>query len=798
MTTRERLERLAASSTLNGIDFVEVASADQRTLRVHFVNSVPLAGSITAASITGGETIRTVEVLEPVDAPAAWSSDADGNQVLTLTVEAPGDFSWYSLTLTSAKLDRFFGSVRFSFKATCPSDLDCKPPDPFCPVDDDPLPPIDYLAKDFRSFVTALSDFSSLRYPEWQERSEADFGVMFMEALSALGDDLSYVQDRVYAEHSLETATQRRSIVRHARLVDYEPRPWTSARTLLRFTVSAGPVPAGIVVAAQAPDGSAVEFETGTGLDDTTSYPVDSRWNALVPYWWDDEYRCLPRGSTEMWVEGHGIGLFEGQQVLVETEPVTPGDEPLRQVVRLASSKPGLGDHAVEAEDPLFPTSGSPTKVTRIRWSPSDALTADHDLTKTVVAGNLVPATQGRRFVQSFAIEQAPVTAPGTPLAVARTGPRAGDADAAPPVYLVTLTPGPLAWLAPEDDPGAAPVPEIAVQEVLPPPASDTLRWSWRRRLLDAEPFENAYTLDRARFVPVARGPDGVTYDYDSDDGDTIRFGDGVFGEVPDEGAAFTATFRTTLGAAGNVAAGTITRIDPASGLPASAVTNPFPATGGADPEPDRQVRRLAPQAFRAVQYRAVRPPDYDAAARTLPWVSNAGTVFRWTGSWLTVFTTADAKGGLGVPVREHADLLRLLNRYRLAGYEVYSPDPLYLSIDVRVRVCARSDVFAGDVKEELIDLLKPLRRDGTAGFFDPDSFTFGTPLERSALEAAIQRSYGVAGVVSIRYRRRGFMSDFTDMPNVVSVRNGQIVRTLADPNRPEAGSVRVDVEGGK
>ena len=53
---------------------------------------------------------------------------------------------------------------------------------------------------------------------------------MFMELLAAVGDDLSYLQDRIAAEATLATATQRRSVVRHARLVDYEPRPATSAR----------------------------------------------------------------------------------------------------------------------------------------------------------------------------------------------------------------------------------------------------------------------------------------------------------------------------------------------------------------------------------------------------------------------------------------------------------------------------------------------------------------------------------------------------------------------------------------
>ena len=133
-----------------------------------------------------------------------------------------------------------YASSRFSFKANCPSDFDCAPPALVCPPDDTVPPPIDYLAKDFQSFRSALMDFSALRYPAWVERSEADFGMMFAEALSAVADDLSYLQDRVAAEATLETATQRRSLTSLARLVDYEPRPATSATTLLQLDV-AGP-----------------------------------------------------------------------------------------------------------------------------------------------------------------------------------------------------------------------------------------------------------------------------------------------------------------------------------------------------------------------------------------------------------------------------------------------------------------------------------------------------------------------------------------------------------------------------
>jgi hypothetical protein len=191
--SKDRREKLLTSTSLNGIDFVEIASQVETTLRVHFLNAVALQSDISQATITGGEVIRSVAV-RPIDDATAWSTDIDGRPLLTLRVDAPGDFSFYTLDLVSKsqRLDTFFDHALFSFKALCPSDLDCATVSPSCPSLAGEVPPIDYLAKDFLSFRRALSDFSALRYPEWAERSEADFGVMFMEALCSVADDLSY------------------------------------------------------------------------------------------------------------------------------------------------------------------------------------------------------------------------------------------------------------------------------------------------------------------------------------------------------------------------------------------------------------------------------------------------------------------------------------------------------------------------------------------------------------------------------------------------------------------------------
>jgi hypothetical protein len=790
---KDRLALLEASTTLNGIDFVEIAAPDQKTLRVHFVNSVALASTVTAASITGGETLATITV-NPINNATDWSTDGNGRPLLKLSVPVAGDFSFYTLSLTSPVLDRFFASAQFSFKALCPSDLDCAPAPVSCPALPDNLPPIDYLAKDFKSFRKALSDFSALRYPNWQERSEADFGVMFLEALSALADDLSYTQDRVAAEASLDTATQRRSLVRLARLVDYEPRPAVAASVTLQFDVATpGEIPSGLLVSAQLPDGSFIYFETGTGLVDSntgqlnqTNYPANNLWNrspGILPYWWDDSQRCLLAGATEMWVQKHGLNFSIGQPLLIDTPGATSADPHVLEVVTIARFD--------EQQDPLF-GSPPPAPVTHIVFSAPAQF--DHDLTQTTLAGNLVPATQGRRVTENFAIDTPPLSNPNMAVAAVRTGPN--DTPDDPSLqYLYTLSNYPLVFLA-QSDPAAGALPEILLNQTAP----TSELWRWRGNLIDAPEFEDSYTIDPASYVPTA--VDFVSApirDYDGDNGNSIRFGDGAFGGIPDTGDVFQVTYRAGGGAIGNVAAGTITRVEPGAPAWITGVTNPFPAAGGADQETNQQIQRRAPQAFRAVQYRAVRPEDYVGAAETLPWVLRAGTAFRWTGSWLTVFTTVDPRGSEIIPVPNRVALIDLLNRYRMAGYESYAPPPRYIALDLFIYVCAQPGAFRGDVEAAILKALSSLSYpDGTIGFFYTDRFTFGTPLERSALEAAIQAVPGVGGVTSILYRQRGVTPVAIEMGDTVAVASDQVLRVDNDPSRPERGSLHVEVDGGK
>jgi hypothetical protein len=805
--TRDRRQLLLApGADLNGIDYVDAGPAPT-WLFVHFLNTVTVRGTLSGSrpvTITGGELVTSIEV-NPIDEATAWSADSQGRPVLALTVTAPGDPSTYRLAISSTKLDPFLGQAPFTFKAAGPAETDCAAPAPSCPEPGKEQVPIDYLAKDFASFRQALSEFSTQRYPAWVERSEADLGVMLMEALAAMADELSYYQDRVLAESTLATATQRLSVVRHARLVDYEPTPATVATAVLQLDVSppaSAPPATGwtidtrvpLLVSALGADGTALNFEIedpAAGLAGAVSSAppawatVDTRWNraSLRPYYWDDSQRCLRAGSTDLYVTGHGLGLYSGQQLLLDTHAADTADVPIRELVTVSATE--------EISDPLI-GDPPPTPLTHVFLMAPTA--GDHDLASTEVAGNIVPAVQGLRHSDKFAIPDPAALPPGP--VVVRVAANWTPQDPRPE-YGYCLTSGPLAWLATNRQDASPPaLPEMVLGEVRADGC--TSPWPFQHWLLDAGPADQVFTLTPEQYSPVLTSNGTTWFDYDGDGGTTIRFGDGTFGMTPLPGTVFSVIYRVGGGSAGNVPAGAIANVAPgqAQGSMISSCTNPFPATGGTDAETIAQIRSRAPQKFSAQPLRAVRACDYQAVAQSLPWVRQAAASFRWTGSWLTVLTRADPAGTEEPTIAELRSLTDLLDEERLAGYESYVLSPGYVTVDLKITVRARPGYFENTVAAAVLARLQPGTLPGGAvGFFDHSLWSFGEPLESSALLAAIQSCAGVGGVDQVQYRRRGARLDWGPLPSRVMVGPGEILRADNDPSRPEAGSLQVRVE---
>nr|HRC76642.1 putative baseplate assembly protein [Kouleothrix sp.] len=100
-------------------------------------------------------------------------------------------------------------------------------------------PHIDYLARDFAGFRQLLLDHLSVTVPGWQERAAADQGNALIDLLAYAADYLAYYQDAVATEMYLGTARLRRSVRRHAQLLDYHLHEGCNARLWARVRVSA-------------------------------------------------------------------------------------------------------------------------------------------------------------------------------------------------------------------------------------------------------------------------------------------------------------------------------------------------------------------------------------------------------------------------------------------------------------------------------------------------------------------------------------------------------------------------------
>jgi hypothetical protein len=807
MAVPDRLESLLAQNRVTGIDFVYVYP-NQTQLDVYFLMDpaavVPsLVGSVALSAIkiyspSGGEWIANVPVTG-----IAWAI-VDGRHVMRLTTSVSGDFSWYRLHIDDPRIDSFYNDVRFTFKANCPSQLDCAAPKHECPPGDVVDYPVDYTARDFWSFRQALLDFATARYPDWVDRLEADFGVMFTEVLSALGDEFAYGQDRIGREPYLELASQRRSVRRLARLVDYTMGDGLAASTWIDVQVAGGAQVILAGTAVSSPGGAAV-FEIGRGLAESFALPpagpkkynVDTARNSFAPHLWDEHDLCLEYGSTDLYLEGkHAADIplddtppntAPGKWMLLGTNPLDPAIPARSWMIRVIS--------VTDTKDLVFNTD-----ITHIQWEPAQATPFELDLTVLQVHGNLLPATAGKQNVVRFEIGPSSDDS-DHPSAIERTGPNASVA------HLFSL-PGsdqqPLAYLGPAA--GSA-EPELRMVEVtkvgpnwIPLPNRE---WTWTPAFLgvnSAQPEDRVFALDDGTWQRIAgyrrpTAPDFIHRDYATNDGKTIRFGNGEFGALPVDTTIFQVTFRLANGTRDNVTPGTLTKMP--LGFVTSA-TNPLPAVNGANEESLNRVRQLAPEAFRAVTFRAVRPEDYAAAAELLPWVQKAGAAFLWTGSWITAFVTPDPKSSFEVTPDERRQLQDQLDRYRQAGRPAYTLNPIYANLDLEIVVCVASFAFKGEVEAAVLVAL--FGKGGVRpkpGFFSHENFTFGTPLERSRLESAIQAVPGVKAVEEIFIRRRGWF-DWRSLDELVfNVGANEMIRVVNDPNFPERGSLTIDMRGG-
>ncbi len=812
-----RREAVRAHEGWNGLDFVEVDNA-QTKLTVYFLGKAPAGIGKANIHIDGGRSEKDHVQVVAIDIQRSESSYLD-DRVL-VQVDKPGDYSTYTLRLVGIeKVDPRYAAVDFSFKANCPTDLDCAEacgcqPEVYAKTT------IDYLAKDYAGFRQLVLDRLALICPDWRERHVPDLGIALVEVLAYTGDYLSYYQDAVATEAYLDTARRRPSVRRHARLVDYTLSEGCNARALIaleavndiQFKAADVVFITGVNHLLPIGERSALQSREIEGLaagvyevfQPMAAEPdihVRRANNRISIYTWGARECCIRRGATTAYLmakehheDGSSSVRLQAGDLLIFEEllgPVTgqPGDaDPQhRQAVRLT--------RVDKAHDDLLNT-----PLIEIEWSEEDALRFDlcvaavgsapecrylEDI--SVARGNIILVDHGRPVgpenlgvvpvksaeqcceCEGQASERRKVAGRYRPQL------QAGRLTFAAPI---SATASAVALLSP-DVGGALPVIRLSSSDGDWIPRSDLLSSSGDDRHFVVEMEEN-----------------GIA---------NILFGGGELGHQPAAGSEVTAWYRIGNGTAGNVGPGAISLLvhkDSDLSNDLGRIWNPLPAQGGTPSEPMAEAKLNAPYAFRfgsdALQ-RAITADDYARIAERQAKIQRAAARLTWTGSWYEAEVGLDVKAVYSGQSSIAEEVERYLEAYRRIGHDLEVRPAEMFPIDLALHVCIAPEYQKGHVKAALLDVFssRPLIG-GKLGFFHPDSLTFGDDIYLSAVVGAAQAIPGVVSVHVKRLQQQMYPSNQEIENGVLPLGPFKIARLDRDPNYPDRGLLDIVISGGR
>ncbi|MFI5689357.1 putative baseplate assembly protein [Streptomyces sp. NPDC051636] len=373
-------------------------------------------------------------------------------------------------------------------------------------------------------------------------------------------------------------------------------------------------------------------------------------------------YGITGRGTeltlADPWLDEFDVLLSHIRDTTVHAagEPLRPADEPLGEDVHgneieLAELYDGLRPDRtliVTGERSDIPGAAGVTATEVVTVAAADPavdpqLPGDHVHTRLTltaelvhryhrasvrILGNVVEATHGESREEAIG---------------------SGDSDRVNQTF--ALWQSPLTWLADATPLGATPVLEIRVDGVL---------WHEVDSLAGRGPTERVYITGTAA--------NGRT---------TVTFGDGVHGaRLPSGHENVRARYRFGTGRAANVPADRITQ-PLTRPLGVTAVTNPRPATGGADADGPGLTRRTVPLAVSALD-RLVSAADYEDFARSRAGIGRAAARELFDGRRRVLHVTV--AGTDDVPLDQDSDVLRSLR----GALTEYGDANLPVRVDVR------------------------------------------------------------------------------------------------------------------
>jgi predicted phage baseplate assembly protein len=446
----------------NGVDGVEVREGGRRLL-VYFFEHPP--GELHPANIRidaprGARPVRAVEVRRAEDL------DPEIEDRLIVELDHPGSAGSYLLRIVERRpdgtpgwkpyhgIDPRFAQVRFVFDIDAP-----RPPIQGAPASEaSAYDPVTYIYRDYAGLRQLMLDRLAVTMPDWTEQHEPDIWITLIELLAYIGDDLSYYEDAVATEAYLQTARNRISIRRHARLVGYRLHEGCNARAWVCVGVTSPiSLPLNDVRFAAAGylsiqgsavlNASTVAPELLASLQQYSPVSVqpgaDGRQpvvnllpahNAIGLYSWGENDSYLATGATSaVLVDGappNGAGKAAQRTlelqvgdvlILAETkDPQTqgqgPADPSLRQAVRLTGVR--------RLFDPLYEQ-----PLLEVQWSHEDALGFDLAVTADGVQcaqawGNVVLVANGVARTEPIAVSPPALSKPGMSYAAPFPDPR--------------------------------------------------------------------------------------------------------------------------------------------------------------------------------------------------------------------------------------------------------------------------------------------------------------------------------------------------------------------------------------
>ena len=823
---KNRRTLVLATPALNGIDFLEVIgpSGCGRQLALTLLKDAR-GLTLTAENIviTGGAAVQVVSIFPATD---------DDPFVLTLNLSGPGDFSPYQLAVVAGPgiadppdgFDPQLSTVSFSFKSGCPTPADCLP-DTCCPAPVRPAPDINYLAKDYGGFRQVMLDRLAVLVPDWTETHAADLGVAMVETLAYAADHLSYQQDAVSTEAYLGTARSRISLRRHAKLVDYTVGEGCNARVFVALTLAPGLddifVPAGTTFYVRQPgvpvsvrwtDVLAQQLSSSanpifSSMEDRTLF---GEQNSMDFYTWGDTVCCLPPGATEATLLGYKKTLQPGDVLLFEEVlgPSTGNPADANAANRCAVLLTAVSTTDYKGRPLVDPLTGY--AITRISWSTGDALlfplcissTTDSDHGSvpvygvSVARGNIVPADHGITVAGEALppVPPAPPAPPGTsgcscatsipvPLPIPRFHPQLANG----PLTFSPVFPGfnpvangltsAAAFLTP--DPKAA-KPQISLN------SSDSVSWTPLADLLSSTDTDLVFTVEVER--------DGTAF---------LRFGDNQYGQAPDSGLTFIATYRVGNSSVGNIGRDTLGHLLIGPDFPSPpgtivSVRNPLGAAGGVDAESMNHIVQYAPFSYET-QLRCVTETDYGNAASELPGIREARGTLRWTGSWYTAFVSVDTVATINATILK--ETTSSLNLLRMMGTDLADEGAKLVGLRIEMEICVAPDHFQGDVFEALMHVfISGDRCNGQPGLLNAANFTFGETVYTSPLIAAAQAVEGVLAATLTVFARMDAPVGAPDgvATGYLTMGRLEIPRCDNDPNHLDLGIFVLHMDGGK